>query len=100
MKTQIAIAALLYSLASAVDLLEDDFLDNDDYPDNDDFLDNDDYPDNDDFLDNDDQLDDYDLFDADELSDEENSARSLSNTVSRDGFTYTYYSKKRKWEDA
>ena len=88
MKTQIAIAALLYSLASAVDLLEDDFLDNDDFPDNDDFLDNDD------------QLDDYDLFDADELSDEENSARSLSNTVSRDGFTYTYYSKKRKWEDA
>ena len=55
MKTYLALTALLYSLAAAVDLLDDDLLDNDD------------------------MLNDDDLFGDDELSDVEASARTLSN---------------------
>ena len=89
MKTQLAIAALLYSLAAAVDLSEDDLLeespeilgtstqivpDNDDLLDSDDLLEDDDSLGDDDSLDDDDLFDDYDLFDDDELFDSWESA--------------------------
>ena len=67
MKTYIAITALLCSLVSAVDLFDDDLLDNDDL------------------------LDDY------ELSDDETSARTMSDKfelLGYNGYKYKYYRKK------
>ena len=47
MKKYLALAALLFSLTSAVDLDEDNWLDNDDQLDNSDWLDDDDWDDDD-----------------------------------------------------
>ena len=66
MKTYLATTALLYSIASAIDLLDDDMLGNDDL------------------------LDDDDLLEDDELSDDEISAEAMSTTLSYNGFTYTF----------
>ena len=70
MKTYIAIAALLYSLTSAVEILEDDIFEADIF--------------------DDDLLDDDDLLEDDELSDDEISAEAMSTTLSYNGFTYTF----------
>ena len=70
MKTYIAITAVLCSLVSAVDLFDDDLLDNDDF------------------------LDDY------ELSDDETSARTMSDSLFYNGYKYTYRDKKKKWSQA
>ena len=76
MKTYLALTALLYSLAAAVDLLDDDLLDNDD------------------------MLNDDDLFGDDELSDDETSARTISDSLSYNGFKYTFHDKKKNWSTA
>ena len=72
MKTYIAITALLCSLASAVDLFDDDLLDNDD------------------------------LLDDNELSDDddETSARTMNDFLFYNGYKYTYRDKKKKWSQA
>ena len=49
-------------------------------------------------FDNDDLQDDEDLFGDDELSDVEASARTLSNSLSYNGFKYTFHDKKKNWK--
>ena len=70
MKTYIAITALLCSLASAVDLLDDDLLDNDD------------------------------LLDDADLSDDETLAVTMSNSLTYNGFKYILSDKKKRWTKA
>ena len=87
MKTQLALAVLLYSLTSAVELDDDNLLDNDDLLEDDDMLDFD-------------LLDDDDLFDDYELSDDETLAEARSKELIHKGFKYTYTNKKFHWQQA
>ena len=64
MKTYLAFTALVCSLASAVDLYDDDLLDDD------------------------------------ELYDDATSARIISNSLSYNGFKYTFHDKKKNWKIA
>ena len=83
MKTYLALTALLYSLASAADL-----------------YDNDDQPDNDDWFDDDDLFDD-DLFDDDELF-ADAAARDITwdKEMTYNGFRYLYKKQKQSWRNA
>ena len=70
MKTYLAFTALVCSLASAVDLLDDDLLDNDD------------------------------LLDDADLSDDETLAGTMSNSLTYNGFKYILSDKKKRWTKA